>query len=332
MSDRQTERQTVVNDLVRIDPAADVVALANLDQHARDARGAYSTNTDRALRADVVIFTRWCSDKGATSLPAFPEAVAAFVDDMGESKAPATIRRYVSSVATFHRAAKLASPTESTEVKLALKRLHRAKGRAQAQAAGLTRGIVDRILEVPGTGVRSLRNRALLAVAYDTLCRRSELVSLMRADVERGPAGDGTATVRRSKTDQEGVGSVRYLAPDTMGMLDAWLAVIPPGDGFLFRTVTKGGAIGGSIDAGDVAIVFKQMARAAGLSPEEAARISGHSTRVGAATDMVRLGIGLPSVMQAGGWKTAEMVGRYTKRLDARKGGAAKLAALQERA
>jgi hypothetical protein len=47
---------------------------------------------------------------------------------------------------------------------------------------------------------------------------------------------------------------------------------------------------------------------------------------------MVRHGIELPAIMQAGGWRTAEMVSRYTARLDARRSGAAKLAVLQNRA
>jgi hypothetical protein len=49
---------------------------------------------------------------------------------------------------------------------------------------------------------------------------------------------------------------------------------------------------------------------AAGLTADETARISGHSTRVGSAQDMLRYGEQLPSIMQAGRWKTAEMVGR----------------------
>lgn len=65
---------------------------------------------------------------------------------------------------------------------------------------------------------------------------------------------------------------------------------------------------------------------------EEVARISGHSSRVGAAQDMVRHGVDLPAVMQAGRWRSPEMVGRYTRRLDARRSGAAKLAERQGRA
>ena len=39
-------------------------ALASLQRHAAAARGAYAGNTERALRADVAIFTAWCSDVG----------------------------------------------------------------------------------------------------------------------------------------------------------------------------------------------------------------------------------------------------------------------------
>jgi hypothetical protein len=86
---------------------ADPEIIANLRKHFADARGAFAGNTQRALRADVAFFTGWCIQEGRQALPASPEAVAAFIDAMAASKAPATVRRYVSSVATLHRAAKV---------------------------------------------------------------------------------------------------------------------------------------------------------------------------------------------------------------------------------
>lgn len=160
----------------------------------------------------------------------------------------------------------------------------------------------------------------------------AELVELRVADLEHGGDGAGTIAIRRSKTDQEGVGMVRFVAPDTLRHVTVWLAAAGIADGALFRAVLKGGRVGGPLDSAEVARVFKQMAQAAGLTAEAAARVSGHSTRVGAAQDMVRHGIELPAVMQAGGWRTAEMVSRYTARLDARRSGAAKLVVLQDRA
>ena len=76
----------------------------------------------------------------------------------------------------------------------------------------------------------------------------------------------------------------------------------------------------------------KAMVRAAGLTAEQAARISGHSSRVGAAQDMAASDrIEMPAIMQAGGWKSPQMVARYTQRQAARRSGAAKLAELQNR-
>jgi hypothetical protein len=46
---------------------------------------------------------------------------------------------------------------------------------------------------------------------------------------------------------------------------------------------------------------------------------------------MVERGIGLPAVMQAGGWKTASMVSRYTAKIEASRGGAAQIAMAQGR-
>jgi len=115
---------------------------------------------------------------------------------------PATIRRYVSSVAHLHRAAGLPNPADSNAVRLALRRMTMKGNAAQAQAGGLTRRVADQLLGAGGARLRDLHNRALLAVAYDTLCRRSELVALLREDLHHGPHGDGTVKVRRSKTDQ----------------------------------------------------------------------------------------------------------------------------------
>lgn len=311
-------------------PSGDAIAAA-LAHHAHAARGAYAANTERALRADTAVFTGWCAAAGLASLPAQPGTVAAFIDAMGDAKAPATVRRYVASIAACHRAARLLNPCGDDAVRLALKRLHRVRGRIQAQAAPLTRDRVERMLAAAGDGPRALRNRALLAVAYDSLCRRSELVALRCDDVQVGPHGDATLTLRRSKTDQEGQGTIRYLAPDTMRAVRAWLGAAGHGEGALFRSVGKAGAIGGPLDAGDVARVFKDMARTAGLDSATVAGTSGHSSRVGAAQDMVRHGVELPAVMQAGGWTTPTMVARYTAKLDARRSGAAKLAVLQNR-
>ena len=303
-----------------------------LVEHAQDARGAYAPNTERALRADVAIYTGWCASVGHVALPGSFETVAAFVDAMAEVKKPATVRRYVSSVATFHRAAELANPCDSQKVKLALKRMHRDKGRDQQQAGAITDHVVVRMLTSAGRRVQDLRDKALLVTAYTTMCRRSELVVLRCEDVQVDADGFGTVAILRFKGDQEGRGDVAAITPDAMVHLQAWLEAAKIESGPLFRSVRKGRYfnIGGPLGPGDVAVIFKRMAHRARLTGEETARISGHSTRVGAAQDMIRYEADMAGAMQAGRWKSPEMLARYTRRVNVRRGAVAKVSGKRE--
>lgn len=302
-----------------------------LQIYAERASGAYSSNTERAIRSDTALFASWCRKRGLECLPATPLTVSTFVVEQFATKAPASVRRYVASIAHLHRAAGLADPTGSEAVKLAIRRMHRAKGRRQRQVQGLTFDLRNRLLDCAPRTLIGRRSKALLAVAYDTLLRRSELVGLRIDDLSVEPDGTGTVLIRRTKTDQEGEGAVAFLAADTMALLRDWIEAAELTDGPLFRSMRKGGHIAGLLDGGDVARIFKRMAKAAHLPSELVAEISGHSTRVGGAQDMAAHGIELGGIMQAGRWKTPTMVARYTERLVARRGGAAKLATLQNR-
>ena len=138
--------------------------------------------------------------------------------------------------------------------------------------------------------------------------------------------------MRRSKTDQEGEGETVWVAPDSLALVRVWLERAGITDGPLFRSVAKGGKAGGPLPPGQVPRIFKAMARAAELPASAVDGLSGHSTRVGAAQDMIGAGIGLPSILQAGRWKSTAMVSRYGARLQASQSGAAQLARLQGRA
>jgi integrase len=201
--------------------------------------------------------------------PASPETVAAFIDAIAISKAPASVRRYASSVAEVHRGAKLPNPCDANDVRYALKRMHNTKGRAQRQAAPITDQLVVRMLGAAGASLRDLRNKALLCVAYTTLCRRAELVELLREDLQVEADGFGTVTIRRSKTDQEGVGAVAPVTADAMRHLSDWIRAAKLEHGPLFRAVLKGSKLGGALVAGDVARIFKTMALRAGLKAED---------------------------------------------------------------
>ena len=303
-----------------------------LGRFVRAASGAFSSNTERALKSDLAIYAEWCAEHGERALPATPETVAAFVDAKAEVRAPATVRRYVTSLVIAHRALGLEKTLKSPPVQLALKRMHRRKGRRQDQATGLTWPLRQRLLEAAGDRSIDDRNRALLAVAYDAMLRRAELTSLEVTDLLEELQGDATLLVRRSKTDGEGKGEIAWLAPDTVALVRAWLKTSGITEGRLFRSVGKGGRVGERLHPCQVPRIFKAMAREAGLPEAVVEGLSGHSARVGAAQDMVAAGIELPAILHAGRWKSTAMVNRYGERLLARRSGAAQLARMQQRA
>lgn len=297
----------------------------------RAAPGGLSSNTERAVRSDVRIYTDWCAGQGRRALPANEETVAAFVDAMATIHAPATVRRYIASVAVAHRALGYGEVVKSPLVSLALRRMHRRVGRRQAQAHGLTWRLRERLLGATGDRLIDARNCALVAVAYDAMLRRSELVSLQVNDLTEEDLGDATLLVRSSKTDSEGRGEVVYLAPDTVALVRAWLRRSGISGGRLFRSVSKAETLGDKLDPSQVPRILKGMASRAGLPSTLVEHLSGHSPRVGAAQDMIEAGIELPAILQAGRWKSTAMVKRYGERLQARGGGAAQLARRQRR-
>ena len=298
---------------------------------AAAADGSLSGNTVRALRGDLQRFAAWCAERDLCPLPARAGTVVAYIEEVSGDRAPATVRRHVSSIAAVHKAAGERSPSEHAAVRRALARMRRRKGSRQTQALGLTWTLRRRLIEGGGSRLIDVRNRAILAVAYDAMLRRSELVALEVVDVKVDRGGSASVLVRRAKNDPEGGGAVLYLHRDTVRMLREWLGASGVGNGPLFRAVRKDGRVGAALHPGQVPRIYKAMARRAGLPPEVVGRLSGHSPRVGAAQDMIASGIELPAIMQAGRWRNVRMVQRYGERLLAKRNGAAQLARLQKR-
>ena len=302
-----------------------------VDAYFEAARGAFSRNTERALRSDVQVFRAWCREQVRSAFPASAATVAAFVDDMGRIKTPATVRRYTSSIATVHKALRETNPLDSAAVRFALQRMHRRRGRRQTQVQGLTWPLRNRLIEATGERLIDARDRALLAVGYDTLLRRAELVAVKVPDLLDEMDGSATVLVRSGKTDGEGRGATLYLARDTVQFVKTWLEVAGIDGGHLFRSVRKDATVGEKLDASQVPRIYKRMARNAGIPADVVETLAGHSTRVGAVQDMIACGIELPAILQSGRWKTTRMVHRYGERLLARRSGAAQLAERQNR-
>ena len=70
------------------------------------AEGAYSANTLRAQKADGAIFQAFCESRGEPYLPADPKTIRAFIEDRVKAgKKPATMKRYIATIARVHIAA-----------------------------------------------------------------------------------------------------------------------------------------------------------------------------------------------------------------------------------
>jgi integrase len=299
----------------------------------RKARRVYPEATLRAWRFDWAAFLAFCKPRGLLPLPASPVTVTAYIEACGEAgKKPATVRRYLATIACAHRAAKLLNPNDDEDVKLALKGLYNRSPKRQRQAKALGWYQIKRFLITAGDGIRADRERALLVVAYDTMARRSELVALDVEDFSFMEDGSGRVIIRRSKTDQAGEGSLAYLSPDTVAYLRVWLRASGIKNGAVFRRLIGRRRIGARLQVDSIAQTFKRVAEFVGMSEEEMRQVSGHSIRVGATQDMLAFNIDLASVMQAGRWKTTVMPMRYGEEVQAGLGGMARTAKAQGRA
>ena len=131
--------------------------------------------------------------------------------------------------------------------------------------------------------------------------------------------------VRRAKNDPFGDGRLGYLTPETVKLLRAWFKASGVTDSWIFRRV-QGDRIGVScLHPFTVNRTIKAMADAAGLDQVVITQLSGHSMRVGAAQDMMASGIGILPVMQAGGWRSMNIVGRYVQEANVNQNGIAQL-------
>ncbi|MFL9828558.1 tyrosine-type recombinase/integrase [Rhodoplanes sp. SY1] len=298
----------------------------NWEEALRRLDGAYSENTLRSYRADFRLFDKWCSKQGLCPLPASPETVAAFLAADAASASASTLRRRLASIRKVHRLFHLHNPAEDEDVLIAMRRALRTKPRRPAQALGLTAVLRDCLIAACPENLAGLRDRAVIAVGYDTLCRRSELVALRIEDLSPLPDGGMLALIRRAKNDPFGDGREGFVSAAAAGMLRKWLEAAEITEGDLFRRIVAGVVGPSSLHPHSIGRILKQRARAAGLSEAEQARISGHSMRVGAAQDMMTAGLGILPIMRSGGWKSVNVVARYVQSAEM-----SKIAALKTR-
>ena len=196
-----------------------------------------ANSTRKAYAADWSRFCQWCRDRDAVPLPAAPALVAIYLAALAargqapsltgslpsgswvalaRGLAPPSIARALAAIAYAHLRAGHVPPhraagdrsNDGTVIAETLAGIRRSRTESPGRKDAADADVVMQLLwSIEGDGLAALRDRALIAFGMALAARRSELVALDVADLAWEPQG-ARVTIRRSKTDQEGVGDV----------------------------------------------------------------------------------------------------------------------------
>jgi len=295
-----------------------VIPAAPVSDQTRDFLAASKApRTIRAYIADLRHFEVWCREHARQSLPAPSEVIADYISSLAEAgSAAATISRRLSAISQAHKMAGLESPTGSQLVKMTAAGIRRTLGTAPHQARPILVDDLKAMLAALPDDLRGLRDRTLLLIGFAGGFRRSELVGLDVDDVKEEAEGL-RVRIRRSKTDQEGLGREigivrgRHPLTDPVAALTAWREAAAITDGPIFREVDRGDRVGSDrLSDRAVARIVKIAAERVGIDPTT---VSGHSLRAGLATSAAAAGAPERTIMRTTGHRSEAMVRKYIR-------------------
>ena len=221
-----------------------------------------SENTRIAYKKGWESFVEYCAEIGVEPLQAAPQTVSSWMLYLSKTVSangvkplhPGTISMYKSGVNKAFEVNGLLSPCKDPLVKATMKICRRENAQPSNAVAPLRDYQVKAMIEAcPKTPI-GYRDAAILAVGFACALRRSELIALQVADCrfldeDADQYARMLVTVRQSKTDQAGRGQVipvingSNIMPITR--LRRHLDASGITDGYLFRTMKRGGSLRG---------------------------------------------------------------------------------------
>lgn len=310
-------------------PDARPAAWADVDysisaETAGDLLAADPENTRRAYDRQWSQFAQWCEERGRVALPATPQTLAEYVRHLMQLPiGPATIEQAVGTIRSRHRRSGYKGHPDTTETL----RLLRAYKRAWADAGGRKRRATPILIDALRKMVQTcdphtpagIRDRALLLLGFNGMCRRSELAGLDLGDVIDSGDEGVLIRIRRSKTDQEAEGAEvsipfgQHRETCAVRSTRAWAELLADrgiDGGRLFRSVDRHGRLShepmasgyrsGRLSGAAVSLAVRRRAELAGLPVP--AGYSGHSLRSGAATSAYLAGAPVAEIIKHGRW------------------------------
>lgn len=184
---------------------AEITPLPSLERAREFARQSKAENTLRGYRGDWKDFCTWCGARELCPLPASPEAVSGYIADCAGHLKVGSIQRRLNAIAEAHKAVGVESPTSAGMVRNTIKGIRRTLGTAAVQKAAALTEDIRAMISLTDAGLIGTRDRAMILLGFAGAFRRSELVGLDVEDCTFGKDGL-TVTLKRSKTDQEGMG------------------------------------------------------------------------------------------------------------------------------
>ncbi len=250
--------------------------------------------------------------------------------------APATVRRRLANWSTLTKwrglSGAFTSPALKSAIRLAVRASARPRRRKSAKA--VTADVLGKLLATCATdGLRDLRDRAMLMVAFASGGRRRSEIASLRIDqltseppIERadGPPLPSMAIhLGRTKTSNGDQDETVYITGRPVEALNAWIAMAKIDKGSVFRGIGRWGTVSRrGLDAQSINAMIKQRAEMAGLEPVE---FSAHGLRSGYLTEAANRGIPLPEAMEQSRHRSVQQASSYYNDATRRNGRAARL-------
>lgn len=297
-------------------------ALHNIREFAKHGVTGLSASSRRTMLADWITWLAFCRHHNRPALPVAFDDLRVFIDTLMLCKRKrATIEHHLYTIrwaSTFYGCP---DPMGSLVAKAYWRDLCRDDlVAAKRQAEGLRLEDVEAMVAPLDLNVaQQARDAALVRLAYDLMARRNELAKARWTDFKLPAKGSGRYLVPRSKTDQEGQGTLLALSEPTVQALRAWRVFANDELPYVIQPMKprhhrqgpdQGKVIVRPIDSGEIPKIWNRLATAAGLGTDGRS-FSGHSARVGATQDLTDAGAEVTLLMKLGRWKTPTQPARY---------------------
>jgi len=280
-----------------------------------------ANNTVRAYKSDFNNFGLFCAQNGFKSLPSEPKIVSLYITHLSSKGIKmSTLKRRLVSIGVIHKLKGHYLDTKHPVIIENIMGIKRRKGSIQKGKKPLLinnlKKIINVIDECNTENIKKFRDRSIILMGFSGGFRRNEIVSLDYDDLDFVNEGL-KISIKRSKTDQFGEGSVKGLPyfDNTQYCpvlsLKNWIEISKIRSGPLFRRFSKGTKLSEKrLTDQTVALLIKKYLKIAGIDSKN---YSGHSLRSGFATSAAEAGVEERNIMSMTGHKSPEMVRRYIK-------------------